>query len=208
MSAAPDWMVEAMRKERRQKCSTSCSAPPKWKTEFSNQELPHGPEVSYGIPFRWSAARLLAADMRAMVCGSRHNRSLQECDEALLNTAEWTPQNFAKKYFSEATSDLLSETMRTTTSDNDNEKQSILQAILDATSSEAEEEAEEMFLWAGKDAPGWVACTQYNNTCHGKISKRDWYDREKRGATCNAVFAEQVLTDFISHFHSLRNKAI
>ena len=52
MSKAPDWMVKTMKRERRQKCSSSCSPPPAWKTEFSNQPLPQGPEVSYGIPFR------------------------------------------------------------------------------------------------------------------------------------------------------------
>jgi hypothetical protein len=30
--------------------------------------MPHGPEVSYGIPFRWSASRLLASDMRSVLC--------------------------------------------------------------------------------------------------------------------------------------------
>lgn len=39
---------------------------------------------------------------------------------------------------------------------------------------------------------GWVACTQYNNTCHGTISKAEWYNREKRGEACNGIFAEQV----------------
>jgi hypothetical protein len=39
---------------------------------------------------------------------------------------------------------------------------------------------------------GWVACTQSNSTCHGKISKKQWYNRSARGRLCNDAFAEQV----------------
>ena len=63
MSAAPDWMVENMKKERircnAQECSAASAAadPSAWKTELGRGSLPHGPEVSYGIPFRWSTTR-------------------------------------------------------------------------------------------------------------------------------------------------------
>lgn len=33
---------------------------------------------------------------------------------------------------------------------------------------------------------------QSNSTCHGKISKKQWYNRSSRGESCNSVFAEQV----------------
>ena len=63
MSAAPDWMVAHM-KRRRIKCNafecdaaSSASQQASWRTEASSRSLPHGPEVSYGIPFRWSASR-------------------------------------------------------------------------------------------------------------------------------------------------------
>lgn len=154
MSKAPDWMVAAMKSERRQRCKADCSAPPKWKTEFSNKELPQGPEVSYGIPFRWSAARLLAADMRAMVCGSRHNQS-DECN-ALIASQHWTPEIFATKYFSEEMPDLVSpQLLRMSSSWGQNQTSSILQAIRDAAASfVAGDDAEDMYLWSGKEAPG------------------------------------------------------
>ena len=59
MSAAPDWMVDHMKQERtrcnKQECDASSA--PSWKLERDDQNLPHGPEVSYGIPFRWSTSR-------------------------------------------------------------------------------------------------------------------------------------------------------
>jgi hypothetical protein len=59
MSAAPDWMVEQMTKKRTRCNKQECNAAsaPAWKTENNKGSLPHGPEVSYGIPFRWSASR-------------------------------------------------------------------------------------------------------------------------------------------------------
>jgi hypothetical protein len=70
MSAAPDWMVRQMKKQRIRCNSQECSAAsaPSWMTETDRQAMPHGPEVSYGIPFRWSASRLLASDMRSVLC--------------------------------------------------------------------------------------------------------------------------------------------
>jgi hypothetical protein len=46
-----------------------------------------------------------------------------------------------------------------------------------------------MIFW---ENTGWVACTQSNSTCHGRISKEEWYDRTSRGRKCNGIFAEQV----------------
>lgn len=63
MSPAPDWMVEHMKQERircnAQECNaaSSASASSSWKVERDGRNLPHGAEVSYGIPFRWSASR-------------------------------------------------------------------------------------------------------------------------------------------------------
>jgi hypothetical protein len=59
MSAAPNWMVAHMRTERTRCYAQECNAASalKWKVEGRTGDLPKGPEVSYGIPFRWSAAR-------------------------------------------------------------------------------------------------------------------------------------------------------
>jgi hypothetical protein len=59
MSAAPDWMVGHMRTARSRCNPQECDAAsaPAWKLEALSGNLPKGPEVSFGIPFRWSAAR-------------------------------------------------------------------------------------------------------------------------------------------------------
>lgn len=63
MSPAPDWMIEHMKQERircnAQECNAAsqASGSSSWKVERDDRSLPHGPEVSYGIPFRWSASR-------------------------------------------------------------------------------------------------------------------------------------------------------
>ena len=63
MSSAPDWMVDHMKVERTRCNAQECSAashasnPSSWKLEGDERNLPHGPEVSYGIPFRWSTSR-------------------------------------------------------------------------------------------------------------------------------------------------------
>ena len=59
MSAAPDWMVRHMRTARSRCNPQECDAAsaPAWKLEALSGNLPKGPEVSFGIPFRWSAAR-------------------------------------------------------------------------------------------------------------------------------------------------------
>ena len=178
-SAAPDNMVEVMRTQRRQKCNT-CSKPPIWKAEFNNEPLPHGPEVSYGIPFRWSAGRLLAADMRAAVCGSRHNTT-KECDK-LLNLDKWTPEQFMQRYMTGTMPELVAEGLR------DQSFLSVADAIANASGTMTDADEEE-FLWTGA---GWVACSQYNTTCYGGVKKSEWYNRETRGASCNRVFAEEA----------------
>ncbi len=113
MSAAPDWMVQQMRKKRVRCNALECSAAsaPAWKTETDNQGMPHGPEVSYGILFRWSASRLLALDMRSVLCsalngsnstttgsGKRgYHNDTSRCD-ALLNMPAWTVDGFVRSY--------------------------------------------------------------------------------------------------------------
>lgn len=184
-SAAPDWMVDQLRSQKRQKCDV-CSPPPVWKTESGMFDLPHGPEVSYGIPFRWSASRLLAADVRTMVCGSRHNDS-QACSLLLKEQGFATKEAFSQAFFgSNMESQLFSDRL------SGSNKLSIKEAILNFSNTLKAGLDEDMFLWGGSEAPGWVACTQTNSTCHGKISKADWYNRTNRYQVCNNVFAEQV----------------
>lgn len=128
--------------------------------------------------------------MRAMVCGSRHNVSAA-CD-ALLNLAGWQRSagtGFAGSYMQATMSSLLSPQIRNAAG---SPRLSVGEVISNFSKSLSAED-EELFMWAGRDAPGWVACSQTNGTCYGHVSKRDWYRRDTRGATCNRVFNEQVL---------------
>ncbi len=135
MSAAPDWMVRHMKRQRQRCTSQQCDAIPSasaWKTQDSQTtSLPHGPEVSYGIPFRWSASRLLTADMRSILCssnstadgplhfnsstasssslfqqGRRYHNDTPECD-ALLNLPAWTVDQFIWSYTDDTFHTLL-----------------------------------------------------------------------------------------------------
>lgn len=181
MSAAPTWMVEAMRTQRRQKCS-ECSAPPVFKTEFAGRDLPHGPEVSYGIPFRWSASRLLAADARAAACGGNRHNTSEECSR-LLRLENWTPERFMQRYMTGTMPELFAFGDAMTAP-----PPSIAEALRNASATFTDED-EDRFLWTGT---GWVACSQRNTTCYGTLSKAEWTDRKTRGASCNRVFAEEV----------------
>jgi hypothetical protein len=93
-----------------------------------------------------------------MVCGSRHNNTENACDQELLKLSEWTPENFAKKYFSnDKMLDLISSKLRSRLMNMTTEK-SVLQAILDAASSTLGGDAvEDSYLWSGgsaEKAPG------------------------------------------------------
>ena len=229
MSAAPEWMVAHMKQQRVRCNAQECNAvPPAWKTEFNTQQvndLPHGPEVSYGIPFRWSASRLLAGDMRSVLCSALSNSSTAgnngttaarrvyhndsaSCD-ALLNVSAWTVSNFIKSYADSTFGDLLKASLKDLLVAGNPDKYPAPPSLLEVhdymmgrtpSSSSSTSTAfknimqrpdEDSLLWSGADAPGWVACSQRNQTCYGKISKQEWYSSSKAGA-CRRVFGEQV----------------
>ena len=69
----------------RQRCST-CAAPP----AFTNSKRqPIAAESSFGIPFRFSASRAAALDLRQLICGD----DTAKCD-AMLNQTAWTSSHF------------------------------------------------------------------------------------------------------------------
>ena len=210
MSAAPDWMVGHM-KRRRLRCNArECDAAsaPAWKTDNGRDALPHGPEVSYGIPFRWSASRLLASDVKSALCSAlashrarRYHNDTDECN-ALLSVSEWSTEGFLKSFADGTLPSLFSSAVR-------NHPNFTLQPSLmelhrymmgmeppsssPALSSILQRPDEDYLLWNGPDAPGWVACDQKNRTCHGKIAKATWYQSpKKRADACISVFQQQV----------------
>lgn len=173
-SAAPPWMIQHMRVER-QSCDT-CSPPPKFKVEVGEADLPAGSEVSYGVPFRWSSARILAKDLRNTICGGHHNKTV-EC-RMLLNVPEWTLDKFLGKFTGDS-EDLLSLKARESLTS------TIPRGILDLSRLEDGRPDEDQ-LWDGPDA-AWIACNQANGTCYGGMSKEEWYG-PKRGVSCVNAF--------------------
>lgn len=204
MSKAPDWMVEHMRSRRLRCGPQQCNAADsqQWKTEFDAQSLPHGPEVSYGIPFRWSSARLLASDLRSIVCSSlgsaqkTHHNDTEACD-ALLNLPAWTMSSFLQTYAGANFSTLVKGLNVSSSS-----QPSLLQMLRHMQGSETLPGYEDTVLqraddgyelWDGPDAPGWVACNQQNGTCYGKIPKQEWYaSQDSRAGACKRSFHEQA----------------
>jgi hypothetical protein len=139
-SKAPTWMVDHL-KTTRHKCDT-CADVPRWTTEDGINDLPNGPEISYGIPFRWSAARLLATDIRRILCDTVANTTAA-CT-ALLNVDAWKLEDFIGNFMS--TPENLFQT-------NINPSGSILNKTLKG------DKPDDSLLWNGPDA-GWVACNQ------------------------------------------------
>jgi hypothetical protein len=85
-SAPLDSMVSALT-DSRKRCAT-CSAPP---TFANSKRQTIRAESSFGIPFRFSASRAAAYDLRELVCGS----DTAKCD-AIINIPAWTSANFMR----------------------------------------------------------------------------------------------------------------
>jgi hypothetical protein len=138
--------------------------------------------------------------MRSVLCSafnstkrSYHNDSAR-CD-ALLNLPAWTLDSFIKSYSDSTFPTLLKESLRA----NMEVPPSLLDVhkhmmglSTDYTLRNVMQKPDDSdLLWSGSSAPEWVACSQRNTTCYGKVSKSDWYSPQK-AAVCNAVFSEQV----------------
>ena len=76
---------------QRQRCSR-CSPPPSFKTRGGAHMQP---ESSFGIPYRLSAERVIAADLKEALCGNE-----SECLQGLNKTA-WRAGEFAHTFLSE-----------------------------------------------------------------------------------------------------------
>jgi hypothetical protein len=176
VAKAPQWAVEKM-KQRRSTCD-ECPSVPSWTNQRGAAPLPMGPEVSYGIPFRWSASRLLAADVKSHLCGSYHNDT-SEC-KSLMNESAWGLQSFID-YFTGDMHKLFNVPTSIT--------EPGLPGLLEATSDENDLDEDEM--WDGDDA-AWVACSQeLDGKCFGGISRADWYS-PRRGDVCVSTFTDEV----------------
>jgi len=90
-SALPDEMANRAKFSRRA-CSR-CSPPPKFRTRGGRDIKA---ESSFGVPYRASAERVLAQDLREALCGAAANRS--ECVRMLVNESAWVPGEFLRTY--------------------------------------------------------------------------------------------------------------
>lgn len=156
----------------RQFCNGGCSAPPR----FSSANNTILPEVGYGRPFRWEMARVIAGDLRLLLCGK------EEMDCAHLNASEWTLTNFLHHYFHSPEKLVvehdkvvrnLTMTLEEILDDRDQNQPSLIQDDF------------EKKMW--EDVP-WVTCVNNNNNCTGTISKQDWL--QDRGGQCSTKILE------------------
>jgi hypothetical protein len=159
--------------------------------------------VSYGIPFRWSASRLLASDMRSVVCGSHHNDTAA-CD-ALINLPKWTVDKFLGTYVGSDMASLLSPLAANVSSNTQPSLLDLHRHMMGETTLAGlgrdvlQRPDEDSLLWDGQSAPGWVACNQHNKTCFGHIKKADWYSTPaKRAKSCLDAFQQQVKSGKVS----------
>jgi hypothetical protein len=147
-----DAMVEAV-KTTRTKCS-QCSPPP---TFVNSKGVNIQPESSFGIPFRFSASRMAAADLRRLVCDGMGGE--QNCSK-VLRPAAWTANNFMQTLLT-SPSDLFSGEPETSNT-----------APMQVAST-----------WPDSD---WVFCNTTEalkaGNCMGRIPEASW--RKDRFQTC------------------------
>ena len=82
-STPPDVMVDAV-KSKRTRC-TQCSPPPTF-TNSKGEQIKA--ESSFGIPFRFSTSRMIAADLLSVLCGT------DGCSNLQLNLTSWDSNVF------------------------------------------------------------------------------------------------------------------
>lgn len=135
-----------------------------------------GNEVSYGIPFRWSASRMLAADVKEALCGGGAHNDTEACG-SLMRMENWELHAFMRAFTGEAPTEQLFHGV-----------ENFSGTVLGHAQSEAP--VDENLLWNGPDA-GWVACDKKNFTCYGTLSKDEWYG-PRRGDLCVERFHEAM----------------
>ena len=139
--------------------------------------------------------RLLAADVRSLLCSStgesnkRYHNDSAACD-AMLNLTSWSPEEFFDKFAGASFASLLSQGVQ----NNPNftlppsllelHRHMIGEITLPSAVNVLQRPEEDALLWSGPNAPAWVACSQKNKTCYGKISKDVWYTPGKRAPAC------------------------
>lgn len=151
----------------RRPCGT-CDPLPAFFAGANNQSLPT-PETSYGRPWRWSASRLLARDLRFKLCGN--DTRCPAVQSQAWTTANFWPKMAAGTLFRPTPApDALNTRLQT-----QRQRQQARGLGPDAAS------------W---DEP-WLLCTTNasGRSCSGSISKADWLSGN-RPDLCRAVLAQ------------------
>jgi len=158
-----------------------CSPPPQFYANESHK-LPFGAEVSYGTPYRISGAKMLAAELKAALCGAHQNTA--ECTK-ILNTSHWTIPTFLRSFFDDPVS-LVHE-------QNYKKRPAAEQLALPPPIRNASTASHASMMW--KDHVGWVFCanTAGDTNCKGTIDWNDW--KKDPVGSCMNTFKESALQD-------------
>ena len=149
--------------QRRRSCRR-CAPTPRFR---SRQGTPMAPESSFGVPYRVSAERVLADDLRRALCKGR-----DDCLER-LNLTNWVPGRFMATY--------LKEPLRLFVS------QGAPAVVPRASAVFPSDDA----LWARP----WVYCPSAEAlrtgvNCSGAIPKQEW--RRAKVQTCHATITQEL----------------
>ena len=170
---------------KRQQCADQCTAPPQHvvvQGASSSMPSPAGTihpmpvaEVGYGRPFQWEAARVIAGDLRFLLCGNA-----TECPH--IEATQWTLTNFLNAYFTApeklVVASVMDASVRATT-------KSLEQIIAARAATKPVLEnggGAAMFEKAMWEDNPWVMCNDKQGKCDRTISKAEWL--ADRGGTC------------------------
>jgi hypothetical protein len=161
LSTPPDLMVTNLQRVRRTCRTEGCAAPPDQYRGVVKME----PEMSFGTPYRVSTSRLLAGEVRDLLCGG--NLSASPACVDLLNVPEWSMSSFINHFFADP-GQLVTHALNQTGA-----KRSFSDELLYRS------RPSEDVLWGGD----WVACNQSTQNCFGSITKED-FEGDNRVQMC------------------------
>jgi hypothetical protein len=169
--------LEQLSQNFRRRCG-QCQAPPKTERfvdrasrNFQSVAYLDTRFTSFGVPVRLSLARMLARDIRQQVCGNSPTCSLLD---SVVNTNEWTIDNFMGKYLRDIAG--LFTSGGTTVP--------MTPAIPNPV--------DDTMFWSRN----WSFCTEternlttgeYYRECFGSIPKAQWMDPELRNPSCKSA---------------------
>lgn len=165
-----------IRSNTRQRCNT-CSKPPTFRRDDGSPRARNA--SSFGVPVRWSAARMLAQSLRRVVC---EDAADEQCN-GLLNEAAWSDaQRFMDAFFDDA------ERLFSPSSTANATEPPPVERVSARRSLRVEDEPDDGYLWTGRP---WVLCQGgADGECVGNISKAEWTNPKTRAQRCGAIISQ------------------